>query len=122
MGLRVVIDADSYYDNSMTTVGEKITCQRCQHEWYARIPRPPVQCPRCKSPAWDRPNQVAETRVRYKPESREISIRRGSQNFDFKKEPAFGMWADRTESDEQLLEQLRSGWGPPPGDESLPDR
>ena len=28
-------------------------CVRCSHEWVARVGRP-VQCPRCKSPYWDR--------------------------------------------------------------------
>jgi hypothetical protein len=30
---------------------------------------------------------------------------------DFTKIPAFGMWADRPESDEELLKELGTGWG-----------
>lgn len=36
------------------------TCLRCGHQWVGRLPRPPVRCPRCQSPYWDRPRQ--ETR------------------------------------------------------------
>ena len=37
-------------------------CERCGHEWITRattkvgaIVVPPVVCPKCKSPYWDRP-------------------------------------------------------------------
>ena len=29
-------------------------CKRCGHHWRARLDTPPVQCPRCRSPYWDR--------------------------------------------------------------------
>ena len=38
------------------------TCLRCGHKWIAQIDNP-VCCPRCKSPAWNKP------RVREKKES-----------------------------------------------------
>jgi hypothetical protein len=30
---------------------------------------------------------------------------------DFTKIPAFGIWTDRPESDEELLKELGAGWG-----------
>ena len=44
-------------------------------------------------------------------------MRRGSQDFDFSQLAAFGMWADRPETDEELLEILGSGWGEPINDD-----
>lgn len=32
--------------------------ERCDHEWVPRDrAQPPVVCPKCKSPYWDRPRQ-----------------------------------------------------------------
>ena len=31
----------------------RFTCLRCGHNWLPRIEGRPVQCPRCKSIAWD---------------------------------------------------------------------
>ena len=103
------------------TVGERLNCKRCGHKWYARAAGRPVQCPRCKSPAWDRTPMVSDVKGKYKPGSRvrqskrkEPSIRRGTQDFvDFSKLPAFGMWKDLTETDEELLNRLGGGWGSP---------
>jgi hypothetical protein len=55
---------------------------------------------------------VGETRAVYKASKRKrSSIRRGTrEDVDFSKLPAFGMWADRTETDEELL---GGGWGSP---------
>ena len=33
---------------------DKLTCKRCGASWLPRIETKPVQCPRCKSLAWDR--------------------------------------------------------------------
>src|SRR6266568_1255560 len=30
------------------------TCKRCGHAWRPRMDVPPVQCPRCRSPYWDK--------------------------------------------------------------------
>lgn len=84
----------------MTTVtfGQRLRCKRCEHEWNARSERKPVQCPRCKSTRWDSHAQREGTAALPKIRSvRELA--------------AFGMWADRPETDEELLEQLRRGWG-----------
>ena len=35
-------------------------CQRCEHEWLPRKEGEPVTCPKCKSPYWNRPRQVAK--------------------------------------------------------------
>jgi hypothetical protein len=62
---------------------------------------------------------VAEAKAKYiaGPE-KAPPVRHGTQDFrDLSKHAAFGMWADRTESDEELLDELRSGWGPPPRNE-----
>ena len=90
-------------------------CLRCGHEWYARVPRRPSQCPRCKSPAWDRSRQVAEAKVEYKAESKTKKRR------SFMDMPSFGMWADLTESDDELLNRLGGGWGDPDDDYSVSD-
>jgi hypothetical protein len=69
---------------------------------------------------WDEADEIAEeTKAVDKPVRRRKSfIRPGTQKFDdLASLPAFGMWADRPETDEELLDKLRSGWGPPPGDE-----
>jgi hypothetical protein len=81
-----------------------------------------VQCPRCKSPAWDRERAaVAETRAVYKAGSRRkrpsggrpLARRREKQDIDFTKLESFGMWSDLTETDEELLNRLGSGFGTP---------
>lgn len=65
---------------------------------------------------------VAEAKTEYKaaPKRRsgarpKPSDRRGKQDFDFTKLASFGMWADRPETDEELLHLLGSGWGHPEG-------
>jgi hypothetical protein len=68
---------------------------------------------------------MSERRTTYKAGSKarrskrgKPSIRRGTQDFvDFSKLPAFGIWADRTETDEELLDLMKSGWGKAPEDE-----
>lgn len=37
----------------------KLTCQRCGHEWLPRTDRP-AACPRCNSRVWDQAPQKAE--------------------------------------------------------------
>jgi hypothetical protein len=60
---------------------------------------------------------VAEAEAVYSPRKKKnLPIRAGTQEFeDLETLPAFGMWADRTETDEELLDVMKSGWGPPPG-------
>lgn len=31
-----------------------LTCKRCNHTWMPRSKEPPVQCPKCHSPYWNR--------------------------------------------------------------------
>jgi len=35
-------------------------CERCGHEWIARIKEDPVICPKCKSPYWNRAKKVSD--------------------------------------------------------------
>jgi predicted Zn-ribbon and HTH transcriptional regulator len=37
-----------------------LRCLRCEYEWLKRKEYP-RNCPRCKSPAWDRPRQATVT-------------------------------------------------------------
>jgi len=30
-------------------------CLRCGHEWPSRLERLPKQCPKCRSPYWNKP-------------------------------------------------------------------
>jgi hypothetical protein len=86
-----------YYHHRMATVtfGQRLRCERCEHEWNARSERKPVSAP--VRHAWDsHAQQKGGTRPRIR-SVRELA--------------AFGMWADRPETDEELLEQLRRGWG-----------
>ena len=32
-------------------------CLRCGHDWYPRSPEAPKQCPKCRSPYWNRPRK-----------------------------------------------------------------
>lgn len=33
-------------------------CERCEHEWVPRDPeKPPIVCPSCKNPYWQRPRE-----------------------------------------------------------------
>jgi len=32
-----------------------LKCTRCKHKWVPRKPQPPKECPKCRSPYWDRP-------------------------------------------------------------------
>jgi predicted Zn-ribbon and HTH transcriptional regulator len=34
---------------------EKLKCNRCKHEWYPRSESIPLECPKCKSPYWNKP-------------------------------------------------------------------
>lgn len=36
---------------------ELLHCLRCGEEWQPRYGTRPIQCPRCKSPRWDRPRK-----------------------------------------------------------------
>jgi hypothetical protein len=95
-------------------VGQRLECKRCHHAWNARTERLPVQCPKCKSPAWDRkpaPNIIAEPIAKYRAmEPKKRTQKKGEEPFDFGKLKSFGMWADMTETDEELLARLREGW------------
>ena len=31
-----------------------LTCKRCLATWIPRKPERPIQCPKCRSPYWDR--------------------------------------------------------------------
>jgi predicted Zn-ribbon and HTH transcriptional regulator len=41
----------------MKTNVKKLTCERCGHYWYPRIPVVRI-CPRCKSAYWDVPRKL----------------------------------------------------------------
>ena len=44
----------------VTVKVEAFVCERCQHQWIPRdAAEQPKQCPRCKSPYWDRPRRDA---------------------------------------------------------------
>jgi DNA-directed RNA polymerase subunit RPC12/RpoP len=79
------------------TVGQRLTCLRCGHGWNTRSERKPVQCPRCKSTRWDRQREERDSELRLRPRR------------SFGELEAFGMWADLTESDEELLDRLGVG-------------
>lgn len=43
------------------------SCERCEHDWIprdwdqaAKDQSPPLVCPKCKSPYWNRPRQASE--------------------------------------------------------------
>lgn len=36
---------------------EGYKCERCGHEWIARLKFHPIICPKCKSPYWDKPKK-----------------------------------------------------------------
>jgi predicted Zn-ribbon and HTH transcriptional regulator len=36
-----------------TTMIKGFKCKRCGHEWKPKV-KNPVQCPKCRSPYWDR--------------------------------------------------------------------
>lgn len=38
----------------MNTTLQRFNCLRCGHTWLPRIEGRPVQCPKCKSPNWDK--------------------------------------------------------------------
>jgi hypothetical protein len=96
-----------------TQVGRRLECKRCQHAWNARTEHLPVQCPKCKSPAWGRkpaPSVVAEPRAKYRAmEPKKHVQKKTDEPFDFMSLKSFGMWADLTETDEELLARLREG-------------
>lgn len=96
-------------------VGQRLECKRCHHTWHSRTERKPVQCPKCKSPAWDRkpaPASIAEPIAKYQSSTRRRSKgdRLARPAIDFAKLPSFGSWADRTEPDEEILAEVRRGW------------
>jgi rubrerythrin len=33
---------------------KQLTCKRCNRSWTQRGRKPPIQCPKCKSPYWNR--------------------------------------------------------------------
>jgi DNA-directed RNA polymerase subunit RPC12/RpoP len=53
-------------DASKVTI-EAFKCLRCEHIWVPRDPtKPPIQCPRCRSPFWNRPRDSGEGSPVYK--------------------------------------------------------
>src|ERR1035437_1688309 len=54
-----------------------MNCKRCGHEWRPRVEGHPVQCPKCKSPYWDREKRN-EVRTDSKPEHDDVGILRSS--------------------------------------------
>lgn len=32
----------------------KLTCNRCGKSWWPKSPKLPLQCPKCRSPYWNR--------------------------------------------------------------------
>ncbi len=38
----------------LKVVPKQLTCKRCNHIWTPRHEQPPIQCPKCKSPYWNR--------------------------------------------------------------------
>ena len=32
----------------------KLSCNRCNHQWYPRSPKLPKICPMCNSPYWNK--------------------------------------------------------------------
>jgi hypothetical protein len=38
------------------------TCLRCQYTWWPRRPTKPLRCPECKSPYWDRPRRLKQSK------------------------------------------------------------
>jgi predicted Zn-ribbon and HTH transcriptional regulator len=39
---------------------KQLKCQRCEHEWIARIDSPKV-CPNCRSPYWNTPRRQVKS-------------------------------------------------------------
>ena len=35
--------------------GDILTCNRCKRTWTQRGDNPPINCPNCKSPRWNKP-------------------------------------------------------------------
>jgi DNA-directed RNA polymerase subunit RPC12/RpoP len=33
-------------------------CLRCLHDWYTKLNRDPLRCPRCNSPYWNKPRVI----------------------------------------------------------------
>lgn len=57
------------------------------------------------------PRAVIEVSAKYKAmEPKKRTQKKGEEPFDFGKLKSFGMWADLTETDEELLARLREGW------------
>ena len=104
------IPALGYYHNMADVeIGQRLECRKCHHTWNTRIQRKPVQCPKCKSTSWDKDQIMVRT------SAGEISLAELwelQKKTDFTKLPSFGMWADREESDEELLRELGGGFGP----------
>jgi predicted nucleic acid-binding Zn-ribbon protein len=44
-------DCGSYNTEHMITIHK---CLRCGHEWPSRLERLPKQCPKCRSPYWNK--------------------------------------------------------------------
>lgn len=48
-------------DYGYYTMVSEMVCKRCGHCWITRRGRPPVQCPDCRSPYWNKERVNAKT-------------------------------------------------------------
>lgn len=66
-------------DNNM--IGDEMDnerkCLRCGHTWYGRMDKPPVKCPKCLSPYWDKPRKT-ESKIQEK--TMKYTVEYGSHN------------------------------------------
>lgn len=97
-----------YHNMSDVQIGQRLECRRCRHAWNTRTERRPVQCPKCKSTGWETDRVMLETANGWIERDELWRIQRET---DWSKIPAFGAWADRTETDEEILAEMRRGWG-----------
>jgi len=54
---KVVVDKPQPYACDKPRIS-MLNCKRCSHGWTPRSKKKPVQCPKCKSPYWDRIKKV----------------------------------------------------------------
>lgn len=53
------------------------SCERCEHIWVPRdINDPPQNCPKCKSPYWDRPRQSEVKAVKKRAKKQKLHVER----------------------------------------------
>jgi predicted Zn-ribbon and HTH transcriptional regulator len=50
-------------------------CERCEHIWVPRdISDPPQNCPKCKSPYWDRPRQSEQKPAKKRAKKQKLHV------------------------------------------------